>query len=579
MVKRGIFKTFAQSAIQDGGELIRGAVDLVEKGIAGTQKVWQSLPKRPRKVPRRSAPERAVSAARKLFKEEVVVPTQPPAPQLVGVELNPGPKMSKKLKKLAKFIGPLPRGVVRPVIQHKNKQNKQKSLVKNVGLSSISAPVSIGYKSVMSNKMRNTIVSHCEQIAEISQTTAQYQIQVALQINPGLTISFPWLSQVASNYEAYEFKKLEFYFVPYTSTAILGYNAMNFDYNPQEESSTQFPTKQSFTDYDGSVQCNAWEGFRMQVKCPNMEGGNRIRTIRTGAISGQYDLHCYDHGQFNFAVGAGSGSSTIGTLYCCYSVSLLRPRISSLGAGQATQAFGTSAYASGVSKTSMLGTVSTSITAAADSTIGAYVGTVGSLGSSGGVVLLSPSLTIPGTINNTFTYLITYSAVGVGFALSTGVNFFLNSDSAYTVVYNSPWAADEDGTQLVGWAIAMMNATNVNRFNINFGSATLAATSVASYSMNIVQIPYGLSLTTPERRFEKYMRKLIASQITESGLQQIVEKMGKLSLNDEKKEDDHSSDNESYIIPEPVLVRSSNLQNSVKENWDTKSTRSLGKVK
>jgi hypothetical protein len=458
------------------------------------------------------------SVVRKLYPEAAVVPTPP----LVGVEPNPGPK--------GKGRGGKRRVVPKRVPRRKpgRVQGRRKGMARGMGLSlsSNSAPVSIGYQAVMRNKLRNTVVSHCEQIAEITAANAaNYSLQVPLQINPGLAVSFPWLSQIAQNYEAYEFKKLEFHFIPYVSSATAGYNAMNFDYNPQEESSTQFPSKQTFTDYDGAVQCNAWEGFSMKVRCPNMEGGNRIRTIRTGGISGSYDLHCYDHGQFNFAVGASSGTSAIGTLYVCYSVALMRPRISVQGTAQGALAGGSTNVSGSSAKTSLFGSGAVVTNMDPDSTIGFGIVATGSLGvTNPNIGFQSQPNSLSPQINTNNAYLVAYVCVGGTLALITGRAASIAANAEYTVVTSADLTVNETGTTISGWGIVRMTGGTGDGVVLNLGSATITGAAVTQVVMYVAQIPESLTLTTPERRFNKYMDKQIAAQLTEEKLAELIKK-------------------------------------------------------
>jgi len=469
-------------------------------------RVLQELSKSPT-YPFVEAKKRRLAASRILFP-----PTRKstPTPPLVGVEENPGPgkgKNKKQSRQVARARAPA------PIPVRRNRARKSKGMGP-VQITSQPAPVSIGYKSVMRNKMRNTVINHCEQVAEVvAANGSTYSLQIPLQINPGLAATFPWLSQIASNFEAYEFQKLQFVFVPYVSTATNGWNAMNFDYNPQEESSTQFPTKQSFTDYDGSVQCNAWEAFQMPVRCPNLEGP-RVRTIRTGAISGQYDLHNYDHGQFNFAVGASTGTAAIGTLYVCYTVSLSRPRISSLGSGQNSLAAAAVNYTTGVAKTSVFGAQNLLMGTVSDSTMGLYPSASGSIGVSNAQINFSSSTSnfIQQFSQNTF--LISVNIQGSGMSLSSANVPLIPSSVSYTIQQTTDIAVDESGNNMMGWGVIQMTGVG-DKVLFALSSANIAATSVTAIWFNVAQIPYGLTLTSKEKGFEKYMKSLISKMLFE----------------------------------------------------------------
>ncbi len=250
-----------------------------------------------------------------------------PAPPLVGVEPNPGPKA-------------------------KRGQLKTKKMKKPMIMNRRPAPVAMDYKFINNNKMKNTVIKHVEQIIEVTGSTSSYNLSLTLNLNPGLAQTFPWLSQAAQQYEAYRFREISFIYMPYVSSATSGYIAMNCDYNPQDDDVTEFQTKQAFTDYDGAVQGNSWEAMVFRVKCPNPEGPVR-RSMRYGDLPIPYDLHNYDHATFNLAVGGQASTANIGTLFVHYVVELARPRIANQNIGSG---FAHIYSTTGVSATVSMGT-------------------------------------------------------------------------------------------------------------------------------------------------------------------------------------------------------------------------------
>ena len=66
------------------------------------------------------------------------------------------------------------------------------------------------------------VVRHREFIGVISGATA-FQIRYELPLNPGLSSTFPWLSQIAANYQEYRFKGIVFHYIP-TSGMVTGAN-------------------------------------------------------------------------------------------------------------------------------------------------------------------------------------------------------------------------------------------------------------------------------------------------------------------------------------------------------------------
>lgn len=232
------------------------------------------------------------------------------ASKLRTVEKNPGPRIG--LKKVS-----IPKRLVK---------KSKKAVIKVTKL----APTSIGYSHIQESKMKKTRIRHCEQLQEIAGTNSAYSLAYTFPLNPGMASTFPWLSAVAQQYEAYEFKSIRVHFMPYVSSATAGYVAINVDYDPSDTASTEFPNKQAFCDYDGAVQGNCWEVVSLDVKCPNPEGPKR-RSCRFGTLSGNFDLHNYDHGTLNIAVGSQASTANIGTMYIEYVVDFYRPTVNPTG--------------------------------------------------------------------------------------------------------------------------------------------------------------------------------------------------------------------------------------------------------
>lgn len=423
-----------------------------------------------------------------------------PPPPLVGVEPNPGPKQKIKAK-ASKRKGPMIANA-RP------------------------APVAMDYKFINSNKMKNTVIKHVEQIIEVAGSTNSYNLALSLNLNPGLAQTFPWLSQAAQQYEAYIFKSIKFIFMPYVSSATSGYVAMNCDYNPQDDDVVEFTTKQAFTDYDGAVQGNSWEAMVFNVKCPNPEGPKR-RSMRYGTLPSPYDLHNYDHATFNLAVGGQASTANIGTLFVHYVVELARPRIAAVSGNT-----GFARY-NGGGTFGLYSQFGTTPTSTADNI---------PVSISGNVV----------TVNRVGRYMISGWVDGTGLTgQSTASNLFVPGTNC-SVVRSNISIANTAGTQV---------ATRDITFDITAigGSFTFSPcntiTTITSSNFAINQIPSGLSIS-PKSQLE-------------NKLDFLVEKVKQLE--EEKKE--HESVLERYYSSASSSVTTSSVATPTSD-WDTISRKS-----
>lgn len=177
------------------------------------------------------------------------------------------------------------------------------------------------------------IVSHREYISDIfgNEANESYKNRT-FPINPGLERSFPWLSQIAQNYEEYEMIQCVYEFrstvsIDVGSNGQVGSVVMATNYNAANR---PFDDKNTMMQYDGSMSCKTTESMVHGVECDpskkNSPGG--LYTRANPVIVGQ-DLKTYDHGLFQLAtigLPAAYENDNIGELWVSYTVKLRKPR-------------------------------------------------------------------------------------------------------------------------------------------------------------------------------------------------------------------------------------------------------------
>jgi len=154
-----------------------------------------------------------------------------------------------------------------------------------------------------------------------------------MALNPGLASTFPWLSQIAANYEEYEIQQLMFCFKTRigdnltTTDGQVGTLLMFTDYN-----ATDHPrqTKQDMLQgYGTSVSKISDSDIIHGIECdPTKIKGDAHKFVRTGGTS--QDLHDFDWGLFQIAVDNTPevlSNKVIGELYVSYTVRLSKPRL------------------------------------------------------------------------------------------------------------------------------------------------------------------------------------------------------------------------------------------------------------
>jgi len=191
------------------------------------------------------------------------------------------------------------------------------------------------------DEIGTTMFSHSEYLGNIVSTTTFDNALFTL--NPGLGQTFPFLSQIAANYEEYEFLQLAFSFKSLLSDATasgsIGSVIMVADYNATRPLIT---TKFEMMGKTGVISAKPTEDIVCGIECdPDKNSGSAGRYIRTGAISDDEDLKSYDWGTFQIATdGMQNNVDTIGEIWVSYTVKLRKPRLyAALGKTIASDSF------------------------------------------------------------------------------------------------------------------------------------------------------------------------------------------------------------------------------------------------
>lgn len=184
-----------------------------------------------------------------------------------------------------------------------------------------------------------TIIRHTEYMGDIitSSVAGQFELQNYF-INPAQEGTFPWLSQIAANYEQYSFEGLLFQFRSTSADALNSVNtalgtvimATNYD-----ASDVNFTSKGEMLNYEYSQSCKPSDSIMHMIECaPNQTVLTKLY-CRPSALPPSDDQRFYDHGNFQIATTGFQGTNVnIGELHCTYQVRLLKPKLhSTLGLG------------------------------------------------------------------------------------------------------------------------------------------------------------------------------------------------------------------------------------------------------
>jgi len=267
-------------------------------------------------------------------------------------------------------------------------------------------------------------IEHTEFLADIfpSSSAGAFQVQ-GFTINAGLT-TFPFLSQIAQNFESYKFNTLTFSYRSMSSDAILSTSASSalgtvavvtyydvLDAAPINKSVME--------NYEGGGSCKPSQSMLHLVECSPKQNVLQELYVRTGLPnSTNYDLKMYDLGTFYIATQGmqqTSSSYPVGELHVSYSCCLYKGKLNEAYSDNFTDHYqlGGVSYAAPIGVSSVL---------EPGSNAGTSINTVGTV------------LTFTTTFGNT--YLVTYSVTGTSATITSPV---LTPTGGH---FGSIWAGD-----------------------------------------------------------------------------------------------------------------------------------------
>jgi len=146
-----------------------------------------------------------------------------------------------------------------PAQPKRNRKRRRNRKAKRQGVMSVSAP--IAESSVITNKnprfssrSGNFCVKHREYITDITGSVNFTVNKYA--VNPGLNNLFPWLANIANQYESYLFRKLHFVYEPACSTVTPGSVMLAVDFDASDPDPIG---KVQMMAYNNAVRSPAWE--------------------------------------------------------------------------------------------------------------------------------------------------------------------------------------------------------------------------------------------------------------------------------------------------------------------------------
>jgi len=169
------------------------------------------------------------------------------------------------------------------------------------------------------------VFEHSEYIGDVvtSSTIGAFS-STSYTINPQSNTTFPWLSNLAPNFESYEIEGMLFRFestsgesVASTNTAI-GSVMGTVQYDALDPA---FVSKQQLLQYDNTVDCRFSKNFICGVECDTTKLPVPLRKLYIGPVAAGADAKFYNYGTFVVATqGAQAASVNIGELWVSYRI-------------------------------------------------------------------------------------------------------------------------------------------------------------------------------------------------------------------------------------------------------------------
>lgn len=180
------------------------------------------------------------------------------------------------------------------------------------------------------SKPNQVHVRHREYLGDIltSNTIGAFRRQ-DFPINPGMAVSFPWLSQVCGatfqqyriNGMVYEFRTMSSDSLNSTNTA-LGSVIMATEYDSTD---TVFTNKGEMENTEFGVSCKPSCNMIHAIECDRRQTSVSEQYIRFSAPPPNSDIRMYDLGRFSIATsGFQAANVNIGELWCTYDITLFK---------------------------------------------------------------------------------------------------------------------------------------------------------------------------------------------------------------------------------------------------------------
>ena len=145
----------------------------------------------------------------------------------------------------------------------------------------------------------------------------------SLEINPGLSDTFSWLSAIAQRFETYRFNSLAFHYVPSVPTTTAGSLLLVPDYDPADDNSAI--SKQELFGFEDAVRGAWWTQFTCRCSPQNLHKQKEF-FVRGSSLASNLYINSFDTLQLCIMRSGSVAVEGGGELWVEYDITLMTPQ-------------------------------------------------------------------------------------------------------------------------------------------------------------------------------------------------------------------------------------------------------------
>jgi hypothetical protein len=233
-------------------------------------------------------------------------------------------------RRIRRRPAPAPAATRRPP-QPRQRRPRLRALTGGTGLGSgvgplVTAPAALSRQMTTNaprivGTARSFRVRHRELVDDTIPGSTTFVIQNTIQLNPGLSATFPWLAPQARQYEQYVVHLLRFLYMPIAPTSTQGSITLMPEYDPTDPAPA---TEYEASDQRGTVENNCWSPVALNCDVAAMMGSSKRKFVRGSAVAA--DLKNYDLGQVFVITNNMTGATAVGKLWVEYDFEFFEPQ-------------------------------------------------------------------------------------------------------------------------------------------------------------------------------------------------------------------------------------------------------------